>query len=385
MVEQLVAPRTARTAHRGVRITAKALPQHTRTNNRSLVLQMLFDAETMSRADIARASGLTRATVSALVGELVDEGMVAERGTTPGTRVGKPGILVGLNADAFHILALDLSADDRFIGAVINLRGELSYRTEVPIAGATGDEAFELVVQLVAATRKATARPVLGVGIGSPGIVAHGGTVLEASHLGWTDFGLAQRLEDRIGLPVHVGNDANAAALGVRTFRETGDADLIVVNLTQGAGAGLIVGGALLEGEQFAAGEIGHVTVDENGERCVCGRRGCLDLYVAALNARRRLAEAGDDARHSVLAEAGQALGIVLAPVISVLNLTRVVLRGPRDVVCEPLLEAACATIRGRTMAAVSSALDMSIAAEGEDLVLLGAAVFVLSARIGVS
>lgn len=367
------------------RVTAKALPQDSRAHNRSLVLQLLFETDAMSRAEIARASGLTRASASALVAELVGEGVLAERGPAARTGAGKPGILVGLDADSSHILALDLSADDRFIGAVINLRGVVSHRTEVRLGGATGQAAFEQVAALTARIAACTDRRVLGIGVGTPGIVVPGGTIVEAAHLGWHRFPLGARLAERFGLPVHVGNDANVAALAVSTFRGVADGDLIVVNLEQGAGAGIVLGGALLEGEQSAAGEIGHVMIDEDGERCVCGRRGCLELAIAVPHIRRRLSAAGTEQRDEVLVGAGRALGIALAPVISALNLNRVVLRGPEDIIDGPLLESTRATIRLRTMAAISDRLSISRAADGEDLVLLGAAVLVLSALIGVS
>ncbi|MDH2444071.1 ROK family transcriptional regulator [Amnibacterium sp. CER49] len=375
-------PRTVRLAPR---VTTKALPQDSRVNNRSLVLQMLFETEAMSRAEIARASGLTRASVSTLVAELVGEGVLAELGLAARTGVGKPGMLVGLDADSSHILALDLSADDRFIGAVINLRGVVAYRTEVSLGGATGQAAFEQVAALTAEIAGRTDRRVLGIGVGTPGIVVPGGTIVEAAHLDWHRFPLGARLADRFGLPVHVGNDANVAALAVNTFRGVGAGDLIVVNLEQGAGAGIVLGGALLEGEQSAAGEIGHVMIDEDGEPCVCGRRGCLELAIAVPHIRRRLSVAGVAQRDEVLAAAGRALGIALAPVISALNLNRVVLRGPEDIIAGPLLESARTTIRLRTMAVISDQLSISRAIDGEDLVLLGAAVLVLSALIGVS
>lgn len=385
MVNQLMPPELDRAVRPGLRVTSKALPQDNRVNNRSLVLQMLFDTEALSRADIARASGLTRATVSVLVNELVSEGMLIELGASAGTGVGKPGILVGLNADAFHMVALDLSADDRFIGAVINLRGVILYRTEAVVAGATGEEAFELVVRLAETVAAQTDHRILGLGVGTPGIVARGGVIEEAPHLGWYGFPLATRLSERFGYPVSVGNDANAAALGVHTFRETGGRDLIVVNLEHGAGAGLIIGGSLIEGAQFAAGEIGHVMVDEDGELCVCGRRGCLELSISAPNVRKRLAAAEPEGRHAVLSGAGRMLGIALSPVVSALNVNRVVLRGPVDIIGGALLDSARETVHERTMSAVSDRLDMGMVEDGADLVLLGAAVLVLSSLIGVS
>lgn len=368
-----------------LRVTSKALPEHNRVNNRSLVLQTLFHMGTMSRADLARASGLTRATVSGLVSELAAEGIVTELGLRTESRIGKPATLVDIYADACHLIALDLSVDGRFVGAVINLRGVVTQRAEVALDGADDEEALALVVRLAEQLAGSTTARILGIGVGSPGIVDHEGVVREAPNLGWYELPLARRLSDYFGIPVHVGNDANAAALGVHTFRETSGRSLMVVTIEHGAGAALILDGTLVEGEQFAAGEIGHVTVDEDGDPCACGRNGCLELAIAVPHLRKRLLGARPNDRATILRNAGRALGIALSPVISVLNLNEVVLCGPAEIIEGPLLDSALETVRTRTLSAVSNGLDMHITPGGEDLVLLGAAVLVLSAELGVS
>jgi predicted NBD/HSP70 family sugar kinase len=381
-----VAPSDRRgAASRALRVTTKALPEHNRQQNRSLVLQTLVHSGPMSRADIARTSVLTRVTVSNLVNELVADGIVKELGLRTGTHVGKPATLVDIDPDAFQIVALDLSADGRFVGALVNLRGTILQRAEVEAHGKRGEEAFALVVQLCETLSASAAVRLLGIGVGSPGIIDHTGVVHEAPNLGWYNLPIADRLSRRFGVAVHVGNDANAAALGVHSFRQTSGQSLMVITIEHGVGAGVIIGGALVEGEQCAAGEIGHVVIDEDGDLCSCGRRGCLELTLAAPHLRRRLAAAPASDHAGILADAGRALGIALSPVVSVLNLNNVVLAGPTEIIDGPLLEAARITIRNRTMSAVNNGLDIRLATGGEDLVLLGAAVLVLSAELGVS
>ncbi len=158
-----------------------------------------------------------------------------------------------------------------------------------------------------------------------------------------------------------------------------------MITVEHGVGAGLIIGGALVTGDQFSAGEIGHLIVDEDGEPCVCGRRGCLEVSLAAPHLRDRLRGADAADRASILGDAGRSLGIALAPIISALNLKDVVLCGPQELLAGPLLEAAKETIALRTLPAVSNGLDMRMAKGGEDLRLLGAAVLVLSSELGVS
>ena len=372
-------------SRRTLRVHGKALPEHNRRHNRSLILQTLFHDGSMSRADLARETGLTRVTVSDLVAELTGEGIVADIGTRDGTRVGKPATLVDIQPNALHIISLDLSNDERFVGVVVNLRGQVLHRAESHVEGKTGEAALDLVLDLCRRLAELATVPILGIGIGTPGIVDDRGVVQEAPNLGWFGVALGDRVAADQGVPVHVGNDANAAALGVHTFHEASGHSLMVITIEHGVGAGLIIGGALVAGDQFAAGEIGHLIVDEDGEPCACGRRGCLEVSLAAPHLRARLRASSPDDRGSILADAGRSLGIALAPIISALNLNDVVLCGPPELLDGPLLESARETIGARTLSAVSNGLDMRMAKGGEDLRLLGAAVLVLSAELGVS
>lgn len=362
----------------------KARTQDNRLHNRSLVLATLYHQGAMTRSDLTRASGLTAPTISALVGDLEVDGLVEETGPRPGSRIGKPANLVQLADNNTNVIVLDLSHSDRFIGAVLTLRGEIVQRVEVPLGAALGDQALELAVRLADELVALAPRRVLGIGVGTPGIVDELGTIRQAAHLQWIDLPLADRLRERFAVPAYVGNDINVAALAVLRFRPGDARNLMVVSIEHGVGAGLVVGGELVEGEQFAAGEIGHVTVDDEGDLCVCGRRGCLDLQIAAAPLRRRLEVAGGKDRSKVLSAAGRSLGIVLAPISSALNLDEVVLIGPADLIDGPLLDTATATARARTLSPISSSLQLSSLAGDNDLILLGAASLVLSSQLGI-
>jgi predicted NBD/HSP70 family sugar kinase len=207
-------------------------------------------------------------------------------------------------------------------------------------------------------------------------VVDGGGVVLKAHNLGWAGVDLAGILRRELGLPVYVANDANTAVLGEYTFGETEAADLMLVRIGTGLGAGLLVGGALVEGHTSAAGEIGHVVVDPAGVRCACGRAGCLETILAVPRLRRR---------DRSLAAAGTTLGEVLAPVVGTLNLREVVLAGPLDLLDGELRAAVDATVRERVMEASSADLVVRTSPLGDDVVLLGAAVLVLSGELGVS
>lgn len=370
---------------RALRPTGKVLPEHARRHNRALVLQALFHTGPSSRADLARETELTPVTVSDLVGDLISDELVEELGNRTEARVGKPARIVGLRADAAHILALDLSDETSAIGAVLDLSGRVLHRRTVPLRRRTGEATYDAVLRLCRSLVDLATRPVLGVGVGSPGVVDPDGVVLQAPNLGWDTLPLQARLAAELGLPVHVANDANTAAMGEHTFGGAAGSGLMLVRIGRGVGAGLLLDGALLAGHHYAAGEIGHVVVDERGARCACGRRGCLETVIGAPALRAAIEGRSPAAARTGLAAAGRRLGTALAPVVSALDLREVVLSGPADLLGGPLLDAALGAIRRRTMPVVGNDVDLRLAALGDDVVLLGAAVLVLSGQLGVS
>ncbi len=373
---------------RVLRPSAKVLPEHARGHNRSLVLQTLYREGSRSRADIARETGLTRVTISALVAELIADGLVVELGQREETRPGKPATLLDLDRSAFVIVGLDLSEHSTFSGALLDLDGAISARAEVALAGSTGQDAVDKVIALAAELVDRATAPILGIGVGSPGVVDLGGVVLSAPNLGWNGMPLQSILNDRFGVPVVVANDANAAVLAEHSFGGA-DSDAMLIKIGHGVGAGLLLGGTPLFGSRFAAGEIGHVVVGtDGGEVCACGKRGCLETWLSIPNLIERLdgvqpADARE--RDAVLREAGERLGIALAPVVGALDLSEVILSGPTELLDGPLAAATVETLRARTMAEFHGSLTLRMTTLGQDIVLRGAAVMVLSGQLGVS
>ncbi|MCP2369410.1 putative NBD/HSP70 family sugar kinase [Agromyces terreus] len=377
------------TRSRALRPTGKVLPEHARSHNRSLVLQTLYSAGPQSRADVARETGLTRVTVSDLVADLIGEGLIVELGQREIARPGKPAMLIDVDRAAFQIIGIDLSEHERFLGAIVDLDGGIVSRAEVALDGATGEAAAALVDALVAGLVASATAPVLGIGVGSPGIVDPNGVIRSAPNLGWQGLDLQSRLHDAFGLPVHIGNDANVAVLAEHGA-STND-DLLLVKVGHGVGAGLIIAGRPVIGGGFAAGEIGHVIVGtDGGPRCACGKSGCLETWLAVPRLTAEL-DAVDDgehaasAREAILTEAGRRLGIVLAPVVGALNLSEVALSGPAELLDGPLARAAVDTLRTRTMAEHNRDLRLRMTEQAQDIVLRGAAVMVLSGQLGVS
>jgi predicted NBD/HSP70 family sugar kinase len=346
----------------------KATHQQTKIHNRDLVLKTIFDHETISRAEVARLTKLTRATVSDIVANLINEGLVEEVGY--GSSIGgKSPILLSLVADSRYLIGLNL-AQDKFIGAVVNLRGELKEQVEFPVHDRNGQQALQLIYQILDRLTASPWKPLVGIGIGTPGLVnTRDGIVVNAVNLDWQELPLAKLLETRYGLPVSVLNDSQATAIGEYVYGgdHRGDSNLIVVNVRHGIGAGILINGRLFQGDGGGAGEIGHVVVRENGRLCRCGKHGCLETIASARAVVQRFQEIfqpaqsktppdetpetslaqvkaafalGNPQAQQVVREAGAALGTSLGSLIGALNIEKIVLTGDMAGFGEPWLEA---------------------------------------------
>jgi predicted NBD/HSP70 family sugar kinase len=240
--------------------------------------------------------------------------------------------------------------------------------------------------------------PVLGVGVGSPGLVSADGTIKQASNLGWEDLALREQIEASLGLPGVVANDASAAALA---DMRRGDLNAsILVVLGEGVGAGLVMGGELFGGEHSAAGELGHVVVEPNGLMCSCGNRGCLETVASVPAILRALGEPGDldpalDLEHlrmrfgpdrvgEVLSSVGIRLADVLAPIVAMLDLARVRIAVEIPGAAEIVAASAEVVLQSRLLPAVSRVLKVEATGKVDDLVLAGAAGLVARRRLGV-
>ena len=348
------------------------------------MLQTLYHSGAMSRADLSRETGLTRVTISDLVAEFIADGIVIEMGIRETVGPGKPPILIDIDRVGHQIIGLDLSGPSVFSGAVLSLDGDVLERREVsrpdlPDADAAYSATLELARTLVAASTQ----PLLGVGIGTPGVVRPDGVVLSSPNLGWTNFPLEAKLGIDLDLPVLARNDANAAVLAEYTFGDA-KADFMLIKIGKGVGAGLITGSQPLLGSRFAAGEIGHVVVGtDGGPRCACGKEGCLEAWLSVSRLRAAVDSAPEE-RSEILRDAGTRMAIAIAPIVAALDLSEVVLSGPADLLDGILIDAAIKTLHARTLEGVFE--DVLVRrTHQDDIVLRGAAVMVLSGQLGVS
>lgn len=366
-----------------LRTDRRSGPEHARQNNRSLVLQSLYHSGPASRADLARKTGLTRVTISDLVLELINENLVIELGQADEVRPGKPATLIDINRAGFEILALDLSGANYITGAVLDLDGNIRFEETLELGGVVGAEVVTSVISLCQKLLAKASAPIIGVGVGSPGIVDGSGVVRNAGNLKWENVELRKILEKELQLPVLIANDANAAALAEHTFGDH-SGDLLVLKIGSGVGSGLIVADTLILGSRFAAGEIGQVVVGtDNGANSPYDRGQTVEAWLSVPSIEARIASGLS--QDQVLEEAGWRLGIVIAPIVGALNLRKVIINGPEHIVNERLIKAATDTLLSRTMPEFHSEVEFVSTPLGAHAVLLGAAVLVLSERLGVS
>ncbi|GII59690.1 transcriptional regulator [Planotetraspora thailandica] len=260
-----------------------------RRANLALVLRHLRDEGPCSRADIADSTGLHRATVSSLMAELLERGLVREVGTERAGAIGRPRRAVALDGSHVGALGMEINVDYIAVHGT-DLSGRVLVERRIGF-DAMGHGPDRSLVELGRVTRRvigdmkrAGASPG-GIVVGVPGLVdSVRGIVAVAPNLGWHGLPLAERLRAELGalqVPVFVDNDANLAALAEYAFGvAAGTPDMISLTGEVGVGGGIIVGGRLLGGADGFAGEVGHLPVDPAGERCGCGRIGCWETKV---------------------------------------------------------------------------------------------------------
>jgi predicted NBD/HSP70 family sugar kinase/biotin operon repressor len=323
-----------------------------RTSNLRAVTALLGSGGPQSRADLARGSGLSRTTVSSLVSELLEAGLVVEtedRGTPYKGGSGRPPLLVALALRPGGVAGVDIghghvrvAVSDRSA----KVQAEVEMLTDAdPHGAATLDIAADLV-RRAAADAGTTATELLTVGLCVPAPIDRRSARVDHAILpGWHELAPADELGRRLGVPVIVDNDANCGAMAEHQHGAgRGASDLLYVKLASGVGAGLVLGGRLHRGVTGLAGEIGHVLAREDGQVCRCGSRGCLETEVSTrrlldllaplyadeldLDGLLGLDARGETAVRRVLTDAGHTVGQVLAGLCTTLNPSMIVVGG---------------------------------------------------------
>ncbi|MER7362820.1 ROK family transcriptional regulator [Nonomuraea wenchangensis] len=307
-----------------------------RARNLAVVLDAIHRTGPHTRAALAERTGLTKTTVSSLVADLLEAGVVSERGAVRGGERGRPGVAVSLSGQRVATLGLEVNID-YLAACVVDLTRAVRLRRTRPADNRNSDPA-EILGLLRALAREtieaaeAGGLRVMGAALAVPGTVEDG-VLRSAPHLGWRDVRVADLAGD---LPLAIDNEANLAALGELWFGSR-EADFLYVSGEIGIGAGLVVGGALFRGTYGLAGELGHVVVVPDGPACRCGGRGCLEVYAGqdallgpleSVTALVEQLEAGEPRALEACARAGHALGVALTSAVHLLDPGRIVLGG---------------------------------------------------------
>ncbi|MDQ7809022.1 ROK family protein [Amycolatopsis sp. A133] len=347
--------------------------------NRRAVLSAARFGRPVTRLEIARTTGLSAATVSGLVADLIADGVLVElerRVPPAGVAGGRPAAALAVNPALGVLIGVHLAhAGIRILLAGVDgtVRAEHTHDIDVDHRPAdtleyVASTALDLVADLGIPHRE-----LLGVGVAvSAPVLLHSQTLGSPPMLNdWGEVDIATRLRKRMGLPVHLGNDADLGALAEWRLGAAASVDnLVYVMLSEGVGAGLVLQGRLYDGDAGAAGELGHVTVVPDGQICRCGSRGCLETVVGARALATTLAHShgpacgfidlitlahrGDPGVRRLLGDAGRAVGTALAPVCTVLNPKLVVVGGTLAQAGEPLLSGIRETL-GRGVSPVTN------------------------------
>jgi predicted NBD/HSP70 family sugar kinase len=382
-----------RDAPNGPRLNSAAI----RRLNTARIFHALRERPSSSQRALAGLTGLDAATVSAIVARLESDGVVARSAPLRSGHAGRPESRLGIDPAAGLLVGAAIEPDMISLVAM-GLDGGRRARLDLP--GSTDPRvALARLRRGVAeiADGAAGAGPLVGLGIGVPGLLDAAGHLVLAPNLGWRDVALVALLRAAFAVPVRVDNDAKAAALAERVFGVArGMRDFVFIYGNAGIGGGLHLGGRLYRGGDGLAGELGHMKVVPGGRPCSCGGRGCLEAYVSERAIEARLREAGrdlagaeaiaaaaaggDSVTRAVLEDAGGHLGLAIANIVNALNPRAVVLGGNLAVLAAPLLGAARRALAANGLPVTLDPARVLVSPFGTDAVPMGGAALALDA-----
>ncbi|MBI5290270.1 MAG: ROK family transcriptional regulator [Chloroflexi bacterium] len=324
-----------------------------RALNRSAVLNTIKTHGPIGRAEVARRTGLSAATVTGITAELIADDLVFEKAAGD-SRGGRPPILLALNPRGGFVVGLKLTETEA-IAALTDLQATVIAKRTDRLAGRSPERAVNTlanaVAELVGEARIRKGK-LIGVGVGVAGIVdSEHGLVRQSPYFGWQNLPLRDLLQSRVRVPVFIDNDVNTLTLAEKWFGAGQSVDnFLTVTVGRGVGLGIVVNGQFYRGATGGAGEFGHTVMDPNGPVCDCGKHGCLESFVGdpglvrmAAEAAARgelpgpvadvqsllaLAQAGSPAAQAIFARAGEMLGRGVANLINIFNPQLVLISG---------------------------------------------------------
>ncbi|MBP3916088.1 MULTISPECIES: ROK family transcriptional regulator [unclassified Clostridium] len=381
--------------------------------NVSAVLKVIKDNGSLSRAEIAKLTGLTPASVTNITKFLIEDKFLIESkvGESSG---GRPPIILELNADARYVIGVGIGVG--VIDVVItNLSANIIIKKSIIIEDERYDYdlVFKKLVNLineVVESSQIDQEKILGVGVALHGIVnARTGVSIHALYYGWKNKNIKEKLEQELGLTVCVDNYVRAMALGESWFGATKDiANFVTLNISNGIGAGIIINNTPYYGVDFSAGEIGHIVVEADGDKCNCGKYGCLETVASNNNITRKAiklikqgvnsslsrdvndinnlsiedickaAKEGDELSITILKEAARYIGVAITNLINILNPTAIVVVGEIFENTTYTIETLNEIVKNRGLKLLSENVRIIRSLLGRDAAVVGASTLVI-------
>ena len=374
-----------------------------RAINRSHVLNTIKTHSPIGRADIARRTGLSPATVTSISAKLISQNLVLEKSAGDSSG-GRPPILLVINPQGGYVVGIKLT-ETHAICALTDLEASVIAKSSMRLSGHDPARVVKDLAQMVITfirEQKIAKKQLLGVGIGLAGIVdAEEGILRQSPIYGWDNVPLREMLESKLHIPVYIENDVNTLTLTERWFGHGQGVDnFLTVTVGRGVGLGIVVNGQFYRGQIGGAGEFGHTTINPDGPLCACGKHGCLEAYVGDPGLIRSaqksvacgeisapvknvdellsLAQTGNTAAIRIFDQAGRFLGIGIANLINLFNPKKIIISGEGtregDFLFNPMKE----SIQQNTMPGLFDPNTVQIAPWGDDAWARGAAGLVL-------
>ncbi|MFJ2667571.1 ROK family protein [Nocardia fluminea] len=359
--------------------------RHMRRDNLRTVLLAITDAPG-SRSDLAQRTGLTKASITNLVEPLLRQQILIEDAAL-GSGRGRPSRTLRFHPEAPVALGAEINVGHLAV-AVRGLDGSTRSHQRVAVDNRHRgtDHIVDHLADLIRVAVHECGNPVLGVGLAVPGILRDGVVARAPNVAGLVDAPVGERLSAALGgVDVMVDNEANLAAFGeLWPHRLVGD-DFVYVSGDVGIGMGIVTGGRLYRGVTGFAGELGHVSIERRGRACTCGSRGCVEQY-AGLDAvmassgypgpdtLQAALERGEGRARAAVEDAGAALGVALAAVLNIIDVTTVILGGTYAALFEHLAPAVQSELDTRVLAATQRSITVVASPQQGAAVVLGAA-----------
>lgn len=383
--------------------------QNVKTFNKHALVDLIrFAGRGIARTDIAQELGLTRASVTMIINDLINSGIILEM-ESRSTRSGRPPVALDINPKYGLAAAIDMGASHMMV-ALGDSSAQILEEVEEPFRIADGPEHCleegDRALKFLLEKRGLRIADLSAVGLSVPGpVITDTGMVMAPPIMpGWDRFPIRATLENRWNVPVALNNDANFGAVGEWVFGAgRGEKNIAFIKVGSGVGAGLILNRQVFGGTTGSAGEIGHLTIDENGPLCSCGNHGCLEAFAGGnaieLQAKklvdsgkrtllsefdakaitvREVAEAarrGDLAAQEILHRSGTFIGIAVAGLINLVNPSVVIVGGGVAEVGDLLTAPIRKVVRERSLRAAEHAVKITTAMLGRRSTLIGAMV----------